>query len=148
MTVWLPQTTELLLAWLLRLTFPQIRNVREQVPCGTSVLPEATIYRRSKTQTGHLLPALVNQKTWLVSDSTVNRVSQSDRSILQSARALAWWAAKWEQMHVTRRRKRVKATATAPLLPPTPSTPHATEAVDTSPMLPCSTLSFGNPPKH
>ena len=70
------------------------------------------------------------------------RRNNQQRSAWMSVRTLAWWAAKWEQMHVTRRRNKVKATATAPLLPPTPSTPHATLAVDTSPMLPCSTMSF------
>ena len=49
---------------------------------------------------------------------------------------LTWWAAKWEQTQAIRRRQSVKLTATAPLLPPTPSTPQATLAVLTSPILP------------
>ena len=49
-----------------------------------------------------------------------------------------WCAAKWEHTKARRRRKSEKDTATAPLLPPTPSTPHAQLAVDTSPMCACT----------
>ena len=48
-----------------------------------------------------------------------------------------WWAAKWEHRQATWRRYREKATAEAPLLPPTPSTPQATLAVLTSPRWSC-----------
>lgn len=55
----------------------------------------------------------------------------ADTGAPASSNQLAWCAAKCEQMTETRLRCRLNSTATAPLLPPTPSTPQATEAVAT-----------------
>ena len=44
-----------------------------------------------------------------------------------------WWAAKCDETRMSLRRKRVKLTAAAPLLPPKPPTPHPTLEVASSP---------------
>jgi hypothetical protein len=56
------------------------------------------------------------------------------------ASTACWCAAKWEHTTAIFWRCSVKATAAAPLLPPTPSTPQATDAVATSPITPRSPL--------